>query len=302
MSGEINQPLISVLMTAYNREKYIAEAIESVLTSTNKNFELIIVDDCSLDRTVEIANSYAKKDSRVHVHVNDSNLGDYNNRNMAASHAKGKYLKYLDSDDLLYPHGLEVFVNSMEQYPEAALGLSSRAIQQTNPFPILFSPEESYRNHFFKNGFLDCGPTGVIIRTDIFNLLGGFSGKRMIGDFELWLKISAQFPVIVVAPSLVFWRIHDGQEFFAGVENGVYLEMNLPVIESALSSAHCKLEDAEKTKIISYYRRVSAWGLLRLIKKGKYGNAKQIQAKLKLHFTDFFQSIFKKSKLTNYFL
>ena len=63
--GESDFPLVSVLMTAYNREKYIAEAIESVLASTYKNFELIIVDDCSKDKTVEIARRYAKKDQRI---------------------------------------------------------------------------------------------------------------------------------------------------------------------------------------------------------------------------------------------
>src|SRR5271156_3108445 len=104
-------------MTAYNREKYIAQAIDSILESTYKNFELIIVDDCSKDKTVEIAKGYAQKDSRVKVFINEKNLGDYPNRNKAASYANGKYLKYVDSDDVVYPTGLEVFVNSMEQFP-----------------------------------------------------------------------------------------------------------------------------------------------------------------------------------------
>ena len=66
-----DSPLVSVLMTAYNREKYIAEAIESVLASTYTNFELIIVDDCSTDKTVEIAKSYEVKDNRIKVYIND---------------------------------------------------------------------------------------------------------------------------------------------------------------------------------------------------------------------------------------
>lgn len=65
------QPLLSVLMTAFNREKYIAEAIESVLASTYTNFELIIVDDCSKDNTVNIAKSYEQKDQRVKVYINE---------------------------------------------------------------------------------------------------------------------------------------------------------------------------------------------------------------------------------------
>jgi glycosyltransferase involved in cell wall biosynthesis len=75
-----NGPLVSVLMTAYNREKYIADAISSVLNSTYKNFELIIVDDGSKDATVQIAKQFEAKDERVTVYQNEKNLGDYNNR------------------------------------------------------------------------------------------------------------------------------------------------------------------------------------------------------------------------------
>src|SRR5918993_1638629 len=120
---QVNVPLVSVLMTAYNREKYIGEAIESVLSSTYTNFELIITDDCSNDRTVPIAKEYADKDGRVKVFVNEKNLGDYKNRNQAASYARGKYIKYLDSDDMMYPYTLQIMVGFMEQFPDAGFGL-----------------------------------------------------------------------------------------------------------------------------------------------------------------------------------
>src|ERR1700712_2338912 len=152
---ETGTPLVSVLMTAYNRENYIAEAIESVLASTMVDFELIIVDDCSDDNTVKIAESYATKDSRVKLFINEKNLGDYPNRNKAASYANGKYLKYLDSDDIIYPTGLEVFVNSMEQFPEAAFGVTSNAGQEEIPFPFLLSPADAYQYNFYKASLFD---------------------------------------------------------------------------------------------------------------------------------------------------
>src|SRR5690606_9160947 len=99
-------PLISVLMTAYNREKFIADSIKSVLASDFTNFELIIVDDASTDQTVCIAQKFASEDERVRVIINEKNLGDYSNRNHAAKFARGSYIKYLDSDDYIYPHGL----------------------------------------------------------------------------------------------------------------------------------------------------------------------------------------------------
>ncbi|MEO8414525.1 MAG: glycosyltransferase family 2 protein [Ginsengibacter sp.] len=101
--GNHARPLVSVLMTAYNREKYIAPAIESVSASTYNNFELIIVYDGSSNNTVNIAKSFASIDHRVSVYVNEKNLGDYPNRNKAASYAKGKYLKYVDSDVISIP-------------------------------------------------------------------------------------------------------------------------------------------------------------------------------------------------------
>lgn len=76
------RPLVSVLMTAYNRDKFIAEAIESVLASSFKDLELIIVDDCSTDKTLDIAKTFQQIDTRIKVFRNEENLGDYTNRNI----------------------------------------------------------------------------------------------------------------------------------------------------------------------------------------------------------------------------
>jgi glycosyltransferase involved in cell wall biosynthesis len=74
-------PVVSVLMTAFNRSQYINDAIESVIAQTYQNWELIIVDDNSNDNTASIAHFYAAKDNRISVYVNELNLGDYKNRN-----------------------------------------------------------------------------------------------------------------------------------------------------------------------------------------------------------------------------
>ena len=121
----MSKPLASVLMTAYNREDFIAEAIESVIASTYENWELIIVDDQSKDRTVEIIKKYVALDERIKLYVNDINLGDYSNRNKAASYARGKYIKYVDSDDIIYPHCLQVMIASMEKFPIACIGFAN---------------------------------------------------------------------------------------------------------------------------------------------------------------------------------
>ena len=137
-------PKISILTTVYNREKYLAACIDSVLASTYQDWELIIVDDVSTDISVAIARAYEQKDVRIKVYVNDKNLGDYPNRNKAASYAKGKYLKYLDADDIIYPHGLEIMVHTMEQFPEAGLGISQKVAEDIKPYPFLMDPKETF--------------------------------------------------------------------------------------------------------------------------------------------------------------
>ena len=79
---------VSILTTVYNRDKYLAACIDSVLASSYQDWELIIVDDVSSDGSVSIALAYEQKDARIKVYVNDKNLGDYPNRNKAASYAK----------------------------------------------------------------------------------------------------------------------------------------------------------------------------------------------------------------------
>ena len=106
-------PLVSVVMTAYNRERYVGAAIESVLAQTFADFELIVVDDGSVDRTVEVARQY-EDDPRLRIVLNERNLGDYPNRNRAAALARGRFLKYHDSDDVMYPHCLSTMVGPLD--------------------------------------------------------------------------------------------------------------------------------------------------------------------------------------------
>ena len=159
-----HNPLVSVLMTVYNREKYIRQAIESVIASTFQEWELIIVDDRSKDNSVMIARSYAEKDSRIKVYVNEQNLGDYPNRNQAASYANGKYLKYVDADDMIYPHGLELLVYYMEQFPDAGYGLCSLPQDKLSIFPFELSPEKAYYRHYFEQPLFHKAPLSSIIK------------------------------------------------------------------------------------------------------------------------------------------
>ena len=256
-------PLVSILMTAYNREKYIAEAIESVLASTYTNFELIIVDDCSNDKTVEIAKWYEKSDNRIKVYINEKNIGDYPNRNKAAGYATGKYLKYVDSDDMIYKETLATMVGLMEKYPEAGLGLTSR----TEKTSSVFLPAEAYRLHFFKRGILDCGPTGSIIRKDVFFEFNGFKEIRNVSDFDMWLAIAKKYPVVEMKMNLVYWREHEAQEVKLAPE--LYLQYGLQIHREHLSGNACPLTAVETRAIMRRLKKAAGRRLIKQLIKQK---------------------------------
>jgi glycosyltransferase involved in cell wall biosynthesis len=250
---ELNKPLVSVLMTSYNREQYIAAAIESVLASTYTNFELIIVDDGSKDQTVEIARNYERADKRVRVYVNEQNLGDYPNRNKAASYASGKYIKYVDADDFLYYFGLEIAVNMTERFPEAGFGLGAYP-DDNSPFPVLVQPREIYLENFYQYHHFDRAPGSGLIKLEAFNKVGGFSGKRMIGDNEFWFKISRYYSMVKLPIDLYWNRLHEGQESKTAYAKKNYKILRAQVIKEALEHPDCPL-NSDEIKVLKNFMR-----------------------------------------------
>ena len=103
-------PLVSVIMPAYNAEEFIAEAIESVRNQTISDWELLVIDDCSGDRTREIAAGFAEKDDRVRLLVNEKNMGVARTRNRGMDAFRGRYVAFLDSDDYWMPQMLEKMI------------------------------------------------------------------------------------------------------------------------------------------------------------------------------------------------
>jgi teichuronic acid biosynthesis glycosyltransferase TuaG len=112
---EDKNPLISIITPCYNSEQYIRQAIESVLAQTYQNWEMIIVDDCSTDRGFQIALEYAEKYSRIRVYRQEQNGGAAIARNKAIMESRGKYVAFLDSDDLWLPEKLEKQLRFMQE-------------------------------------------------------------------------------------------------------------------------------------------------------------------------------------------
>ena len=286
-------------MTAYNREKFISDAIESVLASTYTNFELIIVDDCSTDSTFAIAKKYAEKDSRIKSYVNEVNLQDYPNRNKAASYASGKYLKYLDSDDTIYPWGLESMIYCMEKHPDAGFGLMSRNMDTIAAFPIKLSGEQAYKAFFFNCALLTMGPSGSIVRKDVFDEAGGFSGKPYIGDLEMWLKLTKKYAVVCMPTDLIWWRQHDGQQYMEGHNNFYYENNTFNLYKKVLTDQDCPLQKQDAEIALRNQYNIRSRRVIRNIFKLKLSKGIAFYKKNQLTLNDLVKSIHR-NKVKSY--
>ena len=261
---EQTSPAVSVLVTVYNREAYLAACLDSILASTWQDFEVVVVDDVSTDGSVAVAESYAARDPRIRFFRNEKNLGDYANRMRAAELAKGKYLKYVDSDDLIYRHSLAIMMEAMEANPDVALGLSHSLPEDDEPYPWVLSPELAWRKQFLGRGCLSCGPSGAIFRRDALLEVGGFRNWGVLNDIDLWCRLSARWPVLLLPPGLVWWRRHEQQEFTKDDAASVYLELGFKLCMETLNGADCPLSAIERLKAIKRARQHHArrlWSL-----------------------------------------
>ena len=202
-------PLVSILTPAYNSEKFIAEAIRSVQKQNYTNWEMIIVDDGSIDRTFSIASEIAKTDSRIQVFVLEKNSGTGIARNTALTKSCGRYIAFLDADDLWEPQKLQKQINFLE----------------TNKLPFTFSfydcideygkllhkrvevPRNlTYRQLFFCNYV---GNLTGIYDVQYFGKIS-ISSIRKRQDWMLWLTILKKIKTAQPVPeSLAFYRVRN---------------------------------------------------------------------------------------------
>ena len=182
MSGS-DKPLVSVLTPVYNGESFLQDCIESVLTQTYEKYEYIIVNNCSTDRTLEIALSYAAKDSRIRVHTNTQFVGVIENHNIAFDliSPTAKYCKVVSADDFIFPDCIRQMVGFAENNPSVGIlgsyQLSGRYIKwQGFPYPRnVFSGAEVCRYFFFLDEVFVEGepilgfgtPTSMLYRADL---------------------------------------------------------------------------------------------------------------------------------------
>ena len=281
-----SRPAVSVLLTSYNRAAFIAASIESVLRQTFGDFELLIVDDGSTDGTLDIVREYERRDNRIRVVCNERNLGQFENRNRAAELARAGLMKYHDSDDLMYPHCLQVMVSMLQSEPRAGFGLSKGTVWPGGPCPMLLTPRMAYQREFFGQGMFSCGPAGAIFRTETFHALGGFPLSGPHSDTLMWLHACARVNCILLPADLFWYRVHPGQHLQTAA--GQYDSLPLfRMFWNALDDDRCPLtiEEREQAKRNRAYHLVKRTG--EDIRHGRWRLAADRLRQSKMTFADW---------------
>ena len=203
------KPIITVLISVYNGEKYLKEAIDSILNQTFKDFEFLIINDASTDNSEEILKNY--KDSRIKIIFNKKNLGLTKSINKGLKIAKGEYIARQDADDVSSSERLEKQVRFLDTYPDyAAVGSFTKIIDEKSKVicqlerPVYF--QEIKRALMLDN----CITHGSVMIRKKCLLEVGFYDEAMkrSQDYELWLRLSEKYKLANLPEYLYSWREH----------------------------------------------------------------------------------------------
>lgn len=208
------KPDISVIMSVYNGETYLVEAIESVRNQTFRNWELIIINDCSTDSTGEILNDFSIKDERIKVHTNEVNLKLPTSLNKAISLSEGKYIARMDADDICLPDRFEKQYKFMEENPDLALS-SCRFMTVKNGVYASGGAGGRCDNKALRAMLLVANPIlhpGVIARAEVMKKFNYDTTLTCTEDLELWTRMAMENQKIGILPEcLLIYRLHDKQ-------------------------------------------------------------------------------------------
>jgi hypothetical protein len=204
----VHQPLVSVVLPVFNGETYLMEAVESILSQSYINFELIVIDDGSADNSFEILNGV--KDARTQL-ARHSNRGLAATLNKGIELARGEYIARQDQDDLSFPDRLAMQVAHMESHPECALLGTWAQIMQGDRLTERYHrhpacPNELRYQLLFNNPFVH---SSVMLRKSALEAVGGYSTdptRQPPEDYELWSRLSRHNEVANLPEVLVHYR------------------------------------------------------------------------------------------------
>ena len=206
----MNQPLVSVVIPNYNYEKFITETIESVLAQTYKNIEIIVVDDGSKDKSLEVLAEFGDK---IQV-VQQKNAGVSAARNHGVSLSKGAFIAFLDADDVWLPEKLERQIEKFNQDSEVGLVHCSMTLINLKNEPIgeNISGQEGWVSEeflIFERGVVIGAGSTALVKREIFDAVGGFDLRlSTAADWDFCYQVSRRYKIGFVSEPLVLYRMH----------------------------------------------------------------------------------------------
>ena len=211
-------PRVSVIIPSYNHEEFVSVAIQSVLSQTYQDFELIITDDGSTDGTVSKIREFS--DPRLKLFVFDKNTGACGAANNCLKEARGEYVAMLSSDDVFFPEKLQKQVNFLDAHPDVGAVFSYALIiaQNGKPFSddrhfyakIFFQPNRTryeWLNYFFYKGNCLCHPS-MLIRKTCYDEVGYYDPRYgQLPDLDFWIRLCMSYDIHILPEPLVNFRI-----------------------------------------------------------------------------------------------
>lgn len=274
MSANEPSPLVSVCIPTYNGEKWLRECIDSALGQTHADIEVLVVDDCSSDDTVEVARSF--KDARVRVVVNERNRGLVGNWNESVRLARGRFVKFLFQDDILYPTCVKKMLDLFREHPSVGLVFSPRDIivapdidpeygrswvenagelhTRYSVRPGLNDGRELFAQHVRQQFYTCCvgEPTTVLVRREVFERVGLFNPLvRQTCDAEMWLRIMYFYDVGFVEEKLCAFRLHASSATADNIRKLRHVYDPIWLLEGLLGHAEIRANEPE---LVSLFR------------------------------------------------
>lgn len=248
-------PLISVIIPVYNGEKTIRKTIESVLNQTFIDLELIVVNDGSQDSTLDIIKSFS--DSRLHL-FSYSNAGQAISRNRGIKQASGKYISFIDADDLWTSNKIECQLAALKNHPDAAVAYSwcnhiDAEDKLLRPGSRITANGYIYSQLLVAN-FLENG-SNPLIRRQALTEVGEFEASLSPAeDWDLWLRLAAKYQFIAVSSPQVLYRV----SISSASSNIMKMELvSLQVIERAFNQAPKSLQYLKRYSLGNLYKYLS---------------------------------------------
>lgn len=260
----MTSPLVSVCIPAYNQERYIEAAVNSVLSQTFSDFELIIVDDCSQDATYE--RLQAISDPRIRLSRNERNLGLEGNWNAAIEQARGTYIKVFCGDDLLFPECLERQVGLMQQPHNAGLALTATSRRTLTPagkpvFNRIFFKKDkqlsgtaAIRESLRRGTNIFGEPGAVLFRRALLEKTGPFDGSiPYLIDLDMWIRLLLHGDVLILSEPLFGFRVSNTSlSFFLSSRQSKEFSQLIEKIKSVPGVPLSEF-DALRGKCMAYY-------------------------------------------------